>query len=110
MSGQRSKFVGILAGTAICSMLLSACSTNPGYVTPETRRVSIDRAAPVPPGVLRYCWEEPMVQFQPKGPGIDSDGIYYHPAYVAVREVKQGRWRPCRQMLSEVNGETKNER
>ncbi len=51
-----------------------------------------------------------MVQFQPRGPGLDSDGIYYHPAYVEVKEVKQGRWRPCRKMLSEVKGETRNER
>ena len=48
-----------------------------------------------PPGVVRYCWEEPMVEFEPNGPGVDVDGHWYHPFYLAVREVRSGRWRPC---------------
>jgi len=64
----------------------------------------------VPAGVVRYCWEEPMVDFEPIGPGLDNEGKWYNPAYIAVREVRQGKWRPCRKPLDEVKGETRNER
>ena len=89
----------------------SSCTKkDPGLVDPETRQIVFDKPAPIPPGVVRYCWEEPMVAFEPNGPGIDTDGHWYKPAYTAVREVKQGRWRPCSPVLSEVKGETKYER
>ncbi len=92
--------------------VLAGCSEKkvPGLVTPETREVVFDKPVPVPPGVVRYCWEEPMVQFEPNGPGLDVDRRWYRPSYIAVREVKQGRWRPCTKVPSEVKGETKNER
>lgn len=91
--------------------VLPACSkTHPGMVRPETKHIVLDKAAIVPPGAVRYCWEEPMVQVYNEGPGLDSDGRWYKPAHVAVREVKQGRWRPCKQMASEIKGETRNER
>jgi hypothetical protein len=93
-----------------CLPLLAACAPAPGYVTPETRYVIVDKPARIPPGVVRYCWEEPMVELEPNGPGVDTDGRWYHASYVAVREVKQGRWRPCRPVASEIKGETKNER
>lgn len=51
--------------------------------------------AVVPEGVVRYCWEEPMVRYEKQGPGLDTQGHWYHPAYVAVREVRMGKWRPC---------------
>ena len=70
----------------------------------------VDRPAQVPPGAVRYCWEEPIVQIEPNGAGLDGDGIWYHPSYMAVRQVRQGRWRPCRPVPSEVKGETRNER
>ena len=90
---------------------LSGCSSAPyGQVTPETRYISVERPAAVPPGVQRYCWEEPIVAYEPEGPGLDIEGRWYSPSYVAVKEVRQGRWRPCRPMPSEVKGETKNER
>ena len=91
-------------------LFFAACGSQYGEVRPETRYISVERPAPVPPGVVRYCWEEPIVAFEQRGPGVDVDGRWYNPAYVAVREVRQGRWRPCRPMLSEVKGETKNER
>lgn len=93
----------------IFCFLVVGCSSNEGRIRPETRYVVYDKPATVPPGVVRYCWEEPMVQLEQNGPGLDSDERYYRPAYVAVREVKQGRWRPCRNVPSEVKGETKNE-
>jgi len=89
--------------------ILSGCSPKPG-ITPETKYVSIERAARVPAGTVRYCWEEPMVEFEPNGPGLDEQGHWYHPAYLAVREVRQGRWRPCRPVPSEITGDLKNER
>lgn len=49
----------------------------------------------IPKGVVRYCWEEPMVEFEPNGPGIDATGNWYNPHYLAVREVRMGKWRPC---------------
>ena len=51
----------------------------------------------IPRGVVRYCWEEPMVEFEPNGPGVDATGKWYNPYYLAVREVRMGKWRPCRQ-------------
>jgi len=76
---------------------------------PQTVYVAYDSAQPIPPGVVRYCWEEPVVEFQENGPGLDADRRWYVPSSVAVRMVKQGRWRPCSQVASEVKGETRNE-
>jgi len=91
--------------------LLTACSNNQvGMVQPETKYIVLDKGAVVPPGAVRYCWEEPMVEVYKEEPGLDSDARWYKPAHIAVREVKQGRWRPCKQMASEIKGETKNER
>ena len=69
-----------------------------------------ERPARIPSGTVRYCWEEPIVDFEANGPGVDIEGHFYHPSYLAVREVRQGRWRPCRPVPSEIDGETKNER
>ncbi len=102
--------------TTICLALFSlgiiGCSSAPPkeVMVPETRYVVVDRPAQIPPGVVRYCWEEPLVEFERNGPGLDADGHWYHPFYIAVREVRQGRWRPCRPVESEVRGETRNER
>lgn len=96
-------------GIIFICLLFSACNSAVPTLRPETRDVVFDKPAVLPPGAVRYCWEEPMVQLEQNGPGLDSDERYYRPAYVAVREVKQGRWRPCRNVPSEVKGETKNE-
>lgn len=90
--------------------LLTGCSSKVQPIVPQTQHVTIEHAARVPPGAVRYCWEEPMVEFEPNGPGLDVENKWYHPSYVAVREVRQGRWRPCRPVSSEVKGETTNER
>ena len=96
---------------SVLACALSACGTTqqPKPVA-VTRFVAVEQPAPVPPGVVRYCWEEPVVKFERNGPGLDVEGKWYHPYYVAVREVRQGRWRPCEPMKSETKGETRNER
>ncbi|HQH26211.1 MAG TPA: hypothetical protein PLP17_02355 [Oligoflexia bacterium] len=99
----------LIAAAAV--LVLSGCSKDTsGMVVPETRHVVFDRPAPIPPGAVRFCWEEPMVQYEPNGPGLDVEGRWYAPSYIAVRKVKDGRWRPCQPVLSEIKGETKNER
>ena len=102
-----------IAKLSSCLILLGlfsiGCSSEQRIV-PETRYLAMEQASPVPAGVVRYCWEEPIVSLEPNGPGLDDRGEYYHPSYLAVREVRQGRWRPCRPVPSEVKGETTNER
>ena len=60
----------------------------------------ISKPAPVPAGVVAMCWEEPMVKVETQAPGISPDGAWYHPHYKSVREVKEGRWRPCKKIAS----------
>ena len=91
-------------GIIICLCVLAGCVGQHEKVSPQTRFVVVDRAAPVPPGVIRYCWEEPMVDLEPNGPGLDDEARWYHPSYFAVREVREGKWRPCRAVPSEVKG------
>jgi hypothetical protein len=102
-----SIFLLLALGFLFC---LASCSAKTQEIKPETRYIVLDKAAPVPPGVIRYCWEEPMVELEPIGPGLDSDERWYQPAHIAIREVKQGRWRPCREMASEIKGEVGDER
>ena len=92
----------------LLAVLVSGCSDK--RIVTETRYLSVEQPARVPAGVVRYCWEEPMVQLEPNGPGLDDAGHWYHPSYLAVREVRQGRWRPCKGIPSEVKGEARNER
>lgn len=61
--------------------------------------------APLPEGVIAYCWEEPMVDFEKVRPGLDTDRVWYHPSHTAVREVRSGKWRPCRPVVSQAHGE-----
>ncbi|MFN8391985.1 MAG: hypothetical protein U0136_16970 [Bdellovibrionota bacterium] len=115
-SGKQSKVEARRAVLCLrlCATLALALCAGTGCakhrITPETQYLSEDHAARVPAGVVRYCWEEPMVQLEPNGPGVDAEGYWYHPSYLAVREVRQGKWRPCRPVPSELKGETRNER
>lgn len=102
------KMIGM--ALTLCPIVFIVGCTPKGQVTPQTSQIVVDRSATVPSGTVRYCWEEPMVQYEPNGPGVDTDGRWYHPSYLAVRQVRQGRWRPCRPVPSEVKGETQNER
>ena len=56
--------------------------------------------APAPEGVVRYCWEEPMVSVENRKSGLDSKAQWYRPAHIAVRKVREGRWRPCQAAVS----------
>lgn len=83
-------------------IFLGACSN----ATPEPHEVGIIAVpAAVPEGVIRYCWEEPMVKLEKNGPGLDEENRWYSPSYVAVREVRSGRWRPCQPEPNEVTGD-----
>ncbi len=94
---------------ALCSGLFAGCSQlittgdatgNEGATIDALNEQMHDQTLAVgnrvPQGVVRYCWEEPMVEFEPNGPGVDASGKWYNPYYLAVREVRQGKWRPCR--------------
>ena len=100
----------VVTVATVSFLVLSGCFKGDGRIEPVTRYVSVERPARVPAGTVRYCWEEPIVEFEPNGPGVDVEGRWYHPSYLAVREVRQGRWRPCRPVPNEVDGDTKNER
>ncbi len=106
-------FFDILRASVVVVVFVGAGCGKSHFSTspePQTVYVAYDSAQPIPPGVVRYCWEEPVVEFQENGPGLDADKRWYVPSSVAVRMVKQGRWRPCSPVASEVKGETKNER
>ncbi len=88
-------------------LVLSCVITGCGIISPRKPDVTyvtkVVEASP-PPGVVRYCWEEPMVQLEKNGPGLDVEGKWYHPSYIAVREVRNGKWRPCTPVPSEGLG------
>lgn len=96
----------ILIGIVVVSV---GCSPS-RKTTYQNENIVLTKEAPVPPGVARYCWEEPMVKLEQNGPGLDSEGKWYHPSYTAVREVRMGKWRPCERVVSEVEGGMQHER
>ena len=55
----------------------------------------VGQIPPPPPGTVRYCWEEPKVDYEHVPPGLEPEGKWYRPAHLEVREVKMGRWVPC---------------
>lgn len=69
-----------------------------------TKYVVNSHEAPNPAGVERYCWEEPQAQRAQMGPGLDEEGRWYHPSYGALRQVRGGRWHPCRVKSSSTSG------
>ena len=79
----------------VCCVLVGGI----GCAPKEPRAVTLVDVRELPPGkvpgVNRYCWEEPKVIQESNGPGLTPDGAYYQPAYTALREVKQGRWKNC---------------
>jgi hypothetical protein len=107
-TGQRASSLFIVA--LALSLVTTISCARQKYVQPSAEYVTLEGAAKAPPGAIRYCWEEPIVELEPNGPGLDPAGEYYHASYLAVREVREGRWRPCRHALNEVKGETRNER
>lgn len=75
--------------TLLLVLILGACSRT--QVIREEVMVREDHTR-VPPGVVEYIWEEPMVEVIDVPPGVDPSGTYYMPAHQAVVEIKQGRW------------------
>ena len=91
-----------------CLLLsIPACSINKPQ-TPEVKTIVLEQPADIPPGVVRYCWEEPIAKFERNGPGLDSEGRWYHPSYIAAREIRMGKWRPCKPEVSETHGGNKD--
>ncbi|MCC6934044.1 MAG: hypothetical protein IT292_12470 [Deltaproteobacteria bacterium] len=89
------------------SLALTSCSPS-NIAEPDTARVIYE---PTPPeGVVRYCWEEPIVDEEKVDAGLDSEGKWYNPGHVAIREVRMGKWRPCREITSRTYGRYGNER
>ncbi|MDZ4787223.1 MAG: hypothetical protein SGJ02_14210 [bacterium] len=91
----RAKLI-IIIGSAIA---LTGCSLASPIVETRTvyREVPVESTkADVPPGVVEYVWEEPMIDVVDVPPGLDPEGHYYRPAHQAVTEIRQGRWRHYR--------------
>lgn len=84
----------------ICLLALVGCSTASKKSTETVKNVYVVEPASVPVATEQYCWEEPVVEYQQDGPGLDSAGEWYYPAYNAVRRVKGGTWVPCSQLGS----------
>jgi hypothetical protein len=85
-----------------------ACSSNETTVSKPNvpMYIGIEEVEPNPPeGVVKYCWEEPLVIEQKVNAGVNTDGKWYLPAHNSVNEVRMGRWRPCREMRSKAYGE-----
>lgn len=80
--------------TSILILFLEGCYSASSQSS-ISQPVIIGKPAQVPNGVLRYCWEEPIVKAEHVGPGLDLDGHWYRPDHTQVREVRMGRWRPC---------------
>ena len=85
-------------------LALSACSSSSDKHprNQQVFQVAVgSEPAVAPSGVVRYCWEEPMVQREHINAGLDQEGKWYNPSHVQVRQVRGGKWRPCR--VSKVN-------
>jgi len=85
----------VVIGLPIALACLTGCT---GFLTSSPRTIyrEVPVAAPkadVPPGVVEYVWEEPMVDVVDVPPGLDPEGRYYRPGHQAVVEVRQGRWK-----------------
>ncbi len=95
-----SFFVKVIS--VVCFVGLTACSTTSAgsYQRVDNRGTELSP----PPGVIRYCWEEPIVAYERVNPGLNSEGTWYNPAHLAVKEVRMGRWKPCKDIRSKTYG------
>lgn len=94
----------LACGALLLAVLFSGCAKSRPVVERQPLELDIDVAPrasvggvvpPPPPGVERMCWLEPQVTEEQRGPGVDSEGKWYHPSYKAVRLAQSGRWVPC---------------
>lgn len=105
----KKSLVSLIAAIA----MLTGCSTTtpepepvviaqtPTINSPEIR-VEKRPSLQLPEGVVRYCWEEPIVKIERQNPGITQTGHWYKPAHVSVREIRSGKWRPCKVTSSQA--------
>ena len=74
------------------SVSMVSCYRRP---TPQNKPTDVVVIQKQPEGTEEYCWVEPRVVEEKNGPGVDPRGEWYSAPHTAVREVKQGRWKPC---------------
>ena len=92
----------ILIALSLLSASTLACGCSSSKTPASRPLVVVNRPAPVPEGVVQYCWEEPIVEYDRVNPGLGAEGRWYHPAYIATREIRAGKWRPCRPLPRET--------
>ena len=86
----------LIAVAVSCTTI--GCSSSGGAATEidsqvvDNNQYVVAPATP-PPGVVQYCWEEPMVDVVEVPAGLDPQGVYYRPQHQQVVEIRQGRWR-----------------
>ena len=82
---------------ALCGLLIVGCSSRNELEQHRMVHYTYEGDEALPPeGVIRYCWEEPIVQVVKNTPGVDASGNWYVPAHESVELVRSGRWRPCK--------------
>ena len=98
------KPAGLFLSLSVIALLGVGCAGSKKVVEREplesdirvrTSSPIVGEVPPPPAGVQRMCWLEPQVTEEQKGPGLDSEGKWYHPSYKAVRLANSGRWVPC---------------
>ncbi|MCB0358083.1 MAG: hypothetical protein KDD44_00550 [Bdellovibrionales bacterium] len=106
---QPNRFCFSRAGGVVALIALGCLVTGCATSSPRPEPVEVLTPAPeqpivkitrrenrIPEGAVLYCWEEPMVEYQRRYAGVSQDGDWYQPSYISVREVRSGKWRPCR--------------
>lgn len=73
--------IGCSTKSTMTSVEYLSQENGPAYTVTETA-----------PGVVKYTWEEPIVDVVTVPPGLDPEGHYYRPAHEEIREIRQGRW------------------
>ena len=84
--------------------MLGCTPSEEGGLKPEDESIEYvyeGRPPATPPGVVRYCWEEPLVDYEIVNPGITEDGVYWEPYHSEIHKVRSGRWRPCERVTNE---------
>lgn len=84
--------VKFICGCAI-ALVITGCSASTPKTIIEVKQVDAPQQyAQEIPGVVKYIWEQPMVDVIDVPPGLDPEGIYYRPSHQSVVEIRQGRW------------------
>jgi hypothetical protein len=86
--------IRLSCAAVLCTALSGCAASQPLPETPPPVEF-VGRPAPVPAGVVRYCWKEPKTVAESAGPGLNEEGTWYLPAQTNIREVRQGYWVEC---------------